>query len=95
MSDILHVVEATRTSVDLEWNKYEAPVEDEPVTYRIYKRNSGRTTWIRVSETRERRVKIAGLDKNTAYDFSVSAVEGQKDKPLFEVADVHTKDTGD
>ena len=93
-NDILHVVEATRTSVDLEWDQYQPPSEPPPTIYRIYKRNSGRTTWIKVTETREKRVKVSGLQKDTAYDFSVTSVRDKKESSLFEVSDVHTKDSG-
>jgi Fibronectin type III domain len=93
-SDILHVVEATRTSVELEWDQYEPPPEPPATIYRIYKRNSGRTSWIKVTETRECKVKITGLQKDTLYDFCVSSLQDKKEHPLFEVTDVHTKDSG-
>ena len=92
--DMLHVVDTTMDSVTLEWESYEGPPQPPPVTYKIFKRLTGKTSWTKVSETRERRVKVVGLNKATPYDFSVQQLRENTEKKLFEVSAVSTKDAG-
>jgi titin len=84
------VLEISQDSVTIAW--------DEPATdggtsikhYIIKKKSTGRTTWAKVSTSKERRVTIKDLQKSTSYDFRISAESDQGEGTPVDIEAVST-----